>query len=323
MHEELQQIDTSPIDALEAIRKQRVELEELLDKAKGGRDKVSAKVYERVTADYHKRLEALDSEARPLRQKARSEQGRLRPIHTRLAQALEAARLDAEEITFRHEVGELPDTEFAEKRDAAAETVTLRERDFAEADALLQRFAEVLPAGAEPEAEPAPPPAPEPVVAQAEEVEEEGPPTTKPMAAPPELRAGAPAPPPPPGGQAEETLYLTTPMSVGEPAAPPAEEGTLTLGMGTLQVEGDPSREYVLGPRTTIGRTQDNSICLAFSNVSRHHAVIELTEAGCTLKDQKSGNGTFVNDQRVRDHVLADGDRIRIGDTVFLFRAPQ
>jgi adenylate cyclase len=113
-------------------------------------------------------------------------------------------------------------------------------------------------------------------------------------------------------------------MPVGAPAAPEAgEEGTLMLGMGTLQVEGDAAREYALGPRTTIGRIQDNSICLAFSNVSRHHAVIELGDSGFTVKDLKSGNGTFVNDERVRERALADGDRIQIGDTVLVFRAPQ
>jgi len=107
MHEELQQIDTSPIDALDAIREQQEELKGLLDKAESGRDKVSAKVYERVKADYAKRLDALEAEARPLREKARAEQARLRPIHERFSEALDGARLDAEEIAVRHEVGEL------------------------------------------------------------------------------------------------------------------------------------------------------------------------------------------------------------------------
>src|SRR6185295_1510755 len=38
------------------------------------------------------------------------------------------------------------------------------------------------------------------------------------------------------------------------------------------------------------------------------------------MKDERSKNGTFVNGERVAQAVLADGDTIDVGDTIFVFR---
>jgi len=76
-----------------------------------------------------------------------------------------------------------------------------------------------------------------------------------------------------------------------------------------------------LGAVTSIGRTPDNDISLDVREVSRKHARIELRDDGSfVLLDLGSGNGTFVNDQRVQEHKLADGDRVRFGSRTFLYR---
>ena len=55
--------------------------------------------------------------------------------------------------------------------------------------------------------------------------------------------------------------------------------------------------------------------------VSGKHARIDLTPDGAFLRDLESTNGTFVNDRRIeRRELLYDGDRIRIGDTLFTFK---
>jgi pSer/pThr/pTyr-binding forkhead associated (FHA) protein len=41
------------------------------------------------------------------------------------------------------------------------------------------------------------------------------------------------------------------------------------------------------------------------------------------FKDEMSSNGTFVNDQFDEEGNLEDGDVIRIGNTLFLFRAAR
>src|SRR5258708_27513468 len=46
-------------------------------------------------------------------------------------------------------------------------------------------------------------------------------------------------------------------------------------------------QQYRLGPKTSIGRVQDNEICVPTPSISRKHAVIALTADGYVL-DRKS-----------------------------------
>jgi hypothetical protein len=76
-----------------------------------------------------------------------------------------------------------------------------------------------------------------------------------------------------------------------------------------------------LGAVTSIGRTPDNDISLDVREVSRKHARIELRDDGSfVLLDLGSGNGTFVNEERVQERRLEDGDRVRFGNRVFIYR---
>ena len=52
-------------------------------------------------------------------------------------------------------------------------------------------------------------------------------------------------------------------------------------------------------------------------HMSRHHLVLEGTEEAFRLRDVGSANGTFVNNARVRSVELANGDKVRAGETVF------
>jgi class 3 adenylate cyclase len=74
----------------------------------------------------------------------------------------------------------------------------------------------------------------------------------------------------------------------------------------------------------TIGRRPDNDIALSWdSEVSRRHAHLLRTEAGWTLVDDDSRNGSYVNGEHLTEQrSLRDGDVLRFGDTVVLFRAP-
>ncbi len=71
----------------------------------------------------------------------------------------------------------------------------------------------------------------------------------------------------------------------------------------------------------TIGRNPDNVIQLDDIQVSRRHAKVERTADGCLLKDLASGNGTFIGNRRIVEHVLADGEVIRVGGQHIQFRA--
>lgn len=329
VQEEVRQIDTAPIDALLAIQAEQDQLKGLVARAEETKAKVPEAVYRRVRKDYDGRLEALEARARPLRDKAREEQGRLRPLHERLRQALEDARLDVEELKFRREVGELKEEEFASRRSALDEALAQKDRDFQEADALAQRFVSVVgalasPAAAavEPEAPTAPrmkapavappsPPGPGPVAATA--------PAGGPGAQGDETLFAKPTPPPPP--TAEIPLPRTAEIPIPKEAA--VGGSTVVMTFATLvATEGNPPQEYRLGPRTSIGRVPDNEICVPTPSISRKHAVIALTPDGYVLTDLESGNGTFVNEQRIKMSKLKDGDRIRLGNRDFVFRGP-
>jgi Nif-specific regulatory protein len=68
-----------------------------------------------------------------------------------------------------------------------------------------------------------------------------------------------------------------------------------------------------------IGRETSVELCLADSAVSRRHSKIEKNGDQFWISDLQSLNGTFVNDVPVKQRQLHHGDRIRIGDTQFLF----
>jgi serine/threonine protein kinase len=72
----------------------------------------------------------------------------------------------------------------------------------------------------------------------------------------------------------------------------------------------------------SIGRSQDRSLPLEGTLVSRNHALIIAKDDQYLLYDQESTNGTYVNGRRVLQHVLQPGDQIRIGPFVFAFQVP-
>jgi transcriptional regulator with PAS, ATPase and Fis domain len=53
---------------------------------------------------------------------------------------------------------------------------------------------------------------------------------------------------------------------------------------------------------------------------SRRHAVVRRGPEGVSITDVGSKNGTFVNGRRVAEAALADGDVVRVGDSLLLLR---
>jgi pSer/pThr/pTyr-binding forkhead associated (FHA) protein len=65
-----------------------------------------------------------------------------------------------------------------------------------------------------------------------------------------------------------------------------------------------------------IGRAPSCTICLPGSRdqgVSKEHADLRMQGGACVVVDLGSANGTFVNDERVGERTLRDGDRVRLG----------
>lgn len=72
--------------------------------------------------------------------------------------------------------------------------------------------------------------------------------------------------------------------------------------------------------RISIGRNSDNDIVLDNRGVSRKHAMIEINPANSVIIDNESLNGTFVNNRRVEEEILHEGDTITIGKYSMVFR---
>ncbi|MFT4625381.1 MAG: adenylate cyclase [Myxococcota bacterium] len=76
------------------------------------------------------------------------------------------------------------------------------------------------------------------------------------------------------------------------------------------------SRELRLDSPCRVGRAPDNDLTLAGAGLSRHHAVFIPGNNTVEVRDLGSKNGTWVGEQRVKSHILAPGDDVRLGALV-------
>lgn len=71
-------------------------------------------------------------------------------------------------------------------------------------------------------------------------------------------------------------------------------------------------------PQATIGRDPKCDVQVDDRDVSREHCVIYVEDVKVMLRDEESGNGTYVNKRRVRGELeLHNGDMIQIGPELF------
>ena len=69
----------------------------------------------------------------------------------------------------------------------------------------------------------------------------------------------------------------------------------------------------------TIGRSSKSDLFLDQESVSRNHARISFDGTQYWVADLQSTNGTFVNDEPVREQRLGDGDQVRVGRSILKF----
>jgi len=75
--------------------------------------------------------------------------------------------------------------------------------------------------------------------------------------------------------------------------------------------------------KTGIGRASNSDIFFEDTKISRHHAQLISDGRHYYLVDNMSLNGTYVNDTRIDEIRLSDGDRIRIGGQELRFELEQ
>jgi diguanylate cyclase (GGDEF)-like protein len=70
-----------------------------------------------------------------------------------------------------------------------------------------------------------------------------------------------------------------------------------------------------------LGRDDNCDVSVNDDSVSRRHACITPSPQGHVVMDLQSTNGTFVNDVRVTQQLLKDGDYLRIGNGIYRYLA--
>ncbi len=87
-----------------------------------------------------------------------------------------------------------------------------------------------------------------------------------------------------------------------------------------LVVDGPGTRHELTTGRNVIGRGTEADIRLPDTGVSRKHVDVVLDSGTAICEDLGSTNGTLVNGRRVSRQPLSDGDVIRIGHSVLVYR---
>jgi len=301
MPDDLKQIDTSAIGELTRIREEEDRFRERLGKMESSRGTVSPAVFERVRRDYATRLEALETEARPLRERAREEYAKLRAFQSDAERSLQETGLAKEELEFRNSLGEYPEAEFATRLAACQRDLTDRKAWADEIEGMREQFRRAFRSEAELEA---------PAGSAADDATRILPPD----------KAGPPPPVPPP---ARRPSNPRTPVTTQVTRAPSSQDTVVASAARAVRiVDGKEERVFALRSGTnTIGRHPKCEIELPFTEVSRRHAEIALGPDGFRIVDLDSNNGVYVNGKKVKEQVLADGDLIQIGTQSLRFRA--
>ena len=130
--------------------------------------------------------------------------------------------------------------------------------------------------------------------------------------------------------QAPAELTATMTMEFGALELDPAKRSGL---LGAYRRDGVAELEVTRGPNAgsrfrleqdlvSIGRAQDSTIFLDDFSVSRRHAELARAGGSFLIKDLRSLNGTYVERERVEEHLLADGEEVQIGRFRLQYSSP-
>ncbi len=92
----------------------------------------------------------------------------------------------------------------------------------------------------------------------------------------------------------------------------------------SMALLGSSGRVALEAPVYTLGSAPDNHLVFHDPKVSPRHAALQLQGQQYSITDLGSMDGTYLNEQRLGSNMpvfLKNGDRIRIGDTLYTFEA--
>jgi Inner membrane component of T3SS, cytoplasmic domain len=109
----------------------------------------------------------------------------------------------------------------------------------------------------------------------------------------------------------------------------------IDVGGGAVMVSGQAGSGWLVpldGPQTgelfaltagrcVVGTAPDCNVVVRDPSISGRHAEFSVAGRGYRVQDLGSTNGTYVNDKRVTQEDLIDGDTVRLGRTNFKFKS--
>lgn len=79
-----------------------------------------------------------------------------------------------------------------------------------------------------------------------------------------------------------------------------------------------PAEIYLAPGCNRLGREGENDFLVPHASVSRKHCEVWLTEDAVLVRDLNSRNGTFIENQRVDEAQIGEGQVLRLGDVEFV-----
>ncbi len=104
----------------------------------------------------------------------------------------------------------------------------------------------------------------------------------------------------------------------------PAQQKKVMLRPARLLVTTEPQKVFsaafdLVGDTLTLGRAQDNHVCIPLAIISRYHAELSLLnseakEVTYKIVERKTINPLYFNGKKIAEKVLEDGDTLEIGE---------
>lgn len=309
-------------DATKSMEEWRI-IKDRLQKIDEHKDQVPEPVLRRVREDYNGRLEKATELLLGKKQEIDRELMALRESRKKIESQLEVHRHALEEVKFRNTLGEFNADEYREKSKAEEDKIGKFETVLNAVDTNIHRYESIF-AGEEALF------AVEDEHASEEDISEAAESSFTPSpheAEPPTDDAGYVLD--------EKGRDYFSSENIRESDLEREESATARAAYDEAAFEKGPSttkpRIVVLGGENagtaflikgtmSFGRADSSTVPLKDVKASRQHAQIQKQGAEYVLVDLNSSNGTFVNGEKIEEHVLSNGDEILIGDTLMQFQ---
>jgi hypothetical protein len=300
------------------IKEQWKVIQERIKKIEEHKGKVSEAVFAKVLSDYHERLEEMISQVMDKKRSIDRELVSLYEAQKKIASQLENHRHALEEIKFRNVLGEYSEEDYQSKAKEEQDKISKFETILSAVNTNISRYEDLFKDELE--------------ILSLEEkrIQKE---------AKGEIKKEVEIP------FQEEELSSSDKEFITEIEGPdyftsqdvtqPADKSDIFNSMErTIPAQAMPTGNsriiiisgddagatYPLKEVITFGRAESNTVTLNDAKVSRQHAKIIHKGGEYILIDLNSSNGTFVNGERIEEHVLTNNDEFQIGDSVLQFQ---